>query len=146
MLTAGDEFGRTQHGNNNAYAQDNEISWLDWAGRDRDLEDFAFALSAIRKRLPGLRDGAFLTGEAAACGFPMSSGWPKPEIPMAESDWNDPGRRRLTMVLAGPDQSRLAIVINGDRRASAISLPRRAGSALAQPYARRQTSRTCASR
>ena len=52
MLTAGDEFGRTQHGNNNAYAQDNEITWLDWAGRDRALEDFACALSAFRKRWP----------------------------------------------------------------------------------------------
>ena len=39
MLTAGDEFGRTQHGNNNAYAQDNPAFWLDWSGRDTELED-----------------------------------------------------------------------------------------------------------
>jgi len=38
MLTAGDEFGRSQGGNNNGYAQDNEASWIDWAGRDRALE------------------------------------------------------------------------------------------------------------
>jgi glycogen operon protein len=48
MLTAGDEFGRTQKGNNNAYAQDNEITWLDWEGRDRDLEDFVAGLSKFR--------------------------------------------------------------------------------------------------
>ena len=48
MLTAGDEFGRTQAGNNNAYAQD-ELSWLDWEGRDRDLEAFVIALSAFRR-------------------------------------------------------------------------------------------------
>ena len=40
MLTAGDEFGRTQKGNNNAYAQDNELTWLDWAGRDQALEEY----------------------------------------------------------------------------------------------------------
>jgi len=48
MLTAGDESGRTQQGNNNAYAQDNDLSWLDWAGRDRALEDFVAALAARR--------------------------------------------------------------------------------------------------
>ena len=52
MLTAGDEFGRTQKGNNNAYAQDNELTWLDWAGRDQALEEFAFALAAVRKAAP----------------------------------------------------------------------------------------------
>lgn len=48
MLTAGDEFGRTQRGNNNAYAQDNAIGWVDWQNRDRDLEDFVAALAAFR--------------------------------------------------------------------------------------------------
>lgn len=52
MLCAGDEFGRTQGGNNNAYAQDNETSWLDWEGRDTDLEDFVAALSAFRRDWP----------------------------------------------------------------------------------------------
>ncbi|WP_294314917.1 glycogen debranching protein GlgX [uncultured Sphingomonas sp.] len=48
MLSAGDEFGRTQQGNNNAYAQDNAIGWVDWQNRDRDLEDFVAALAAFR--------------------------------------------------------------------------------------------------
>jgi glycogen operon protein len=48
MLTAGDEFGRSQHGNNNAYAQDNSTSWIDWEGRDRDLEAFVADLAAFR--------------------------------------------------------------------------------------------------
>lgn len=48
MLTAGDEFGRTQHGNNNAYCQDNPISWVDWANRDRELEDHVAALAQAR--------------------------------------------------------------------------------------------------
>ncbi|MDP1028315.1 glycogen debranching protein GlgX [Sphingomonas sp. KR1UV-12] len=49
MLTAGDEFGRSQGGNNNAYAQDNETSWLDWQGRDTALEDFVARLSRFRR-------------------------------------------------------------------------------------------------
>jgi glycogen operon protein len=58
MLTAGDEFGRTQRGNNNAYAQDNEISWLDWSARDRELEDHVAELAAWRRANPGLGDPA----------------------------------------------------------------------------------------
>ena len=52
MLTAGDEFGRSQNGNNNGYAQDNEATWLDWENRDRALEDFVAALSAFRRNTP----------------------------------------------------------------------------------------------
>jgi glycogen operon protein len=59
MLCAGDEFGRTQQGNNNAYAQDNAITWLDWEGRDRSLEAFVAALAAFRAR-GNLADPGFL--------------------------------------------------------------------------------------
>ncbi len=48
LLTAGDEFGRSQGGNNNAYAQDNPITWVDWDGRDRALEAHVFALAGWR--------------------------------------------------------------------------------------------------
>lgn len=51
MITAGDEFGRTQAGNNNAYCQD-ELAWLDWEGRDHEMEDFVAALSAFRRGDP----------------------------------------------------------------------------------------------
>jgi len=59
MLTAGDEFGRTQHGNNNAYAQDNATTWLDWANRDTGLEEFTIALANFRAEA-GLDDPGFL--------------------------------------------------------------------------------------
>ena len=49
MLTAGDEFGRTQQGNNNAYAQDNAIGWVDWAARDGALEDYVAGLAELRE-------------------------------------------------------------------------------------------------
>jgi glycogen operon protein len=127
MLTAGDEFGRSQQGNNNAYAQDNPISWLDWNNRDRVLEEFAFALAAVRKQLPTLRDCAFLTGRKNEAGPPDVEWLTEAGRSMNEQDWNDTGRSRLTMVLAAKDGFRIAAVINGDRRATVISLPERAG-------------------
>jgi isoamylase len=63
MLTAGDEFGRTQQGNNNAYCQDNEISWIDWSlvETNRELFEFTKALISLRKKHPELHAGVFHT-------------------------------------------------------------------------------------
>jgi len=65
MLTAGDEFGRTQLGNNNAYCQDNGISWIDWSyiENNRELFDFTQKLIALRKKHPVLCSGKFYTGK-----------------------------------------------------------------------------------
>ncbi len=65
LMSAGDEFGRTQRGNNNAYAQDNEISWLDWNGRtrsERALTDFVRTLVRLRANHPAFRRDAFFRG------------------------------------------------------------------------------------
>ena len=66
MLLAGDEHGRTQHGNNNAYCQDNEISWVDWelAAQEPNqaLTRFVSILTRMRRDLPVLRRNRFLTG------------------------------------------------------------------------------------
>lgn len=65
MLLAGDEFARTQGGNNNAYAQDNELSWIQWQGLDEDsldLLEFTRNLIKLRQDLPILRRGRFLSG------------------------------------------------------------------------------------
>ncbi|TWD46711.1 glycogen operon protein [Agrobacterium vitis] len=76
MLTAGDEGGRSQLGNNNAYCQDNDLTWLDWSKLDRDLVDLTASLSKLRKRFPVLGDPAFFKdGEVewlSASGKPMS--------------------------------------------------------------------------
>ena len=64
MLLGGDEFGRTQQGNNNAYCQDSEISWFDWSAVDEDLYSFTAELIALRKAHPVLRRRRFLTGTA----------------------------------------------------------------------------------
>ncbi len=66
MLLAGDEMGRTQHGNNNAYCQDNELSWLDWEGyqtRDESLLSFTQHITSLRKRYSVLSAATWLTGE-----------------------------------------------------------------------------------
>lgn len=72
MLLAGDEFGRTQQGNNNAYAQDNGISWVDWslADRNRDLLDWTRQLVRLRRRHRSLRRTRFLTGRSEAASPP----------------------------------------------------------------------------
>ena len=65
MLLAGDEFGHTQHGNNNAYCQDNEITWIDWNRRGADgrlLTDFVARVMALRREHPILRCATFLHG------------------------------------------------------------------------------------
>ncbi|TIM60122.1 MAG: glycogen debranching enzyme GlgX, partial [Mesorhizobium sp.] len=93
MLTAGDEFGRTQKGNNNAYAQDNAITWLDWAGRDRALERYTAALAQLRRAFPPLSDTNFLTGKAAdGMEIPDVEWLTETGAPLGEADWNDPGR------------------------------------------------------
>ena len=80
MLTAGDEFGRTQGGNNNAYAQDNGTTWLDWATADAGLAAFTGRLTVLRREHPSLSMDAFLTGKAlegraaARCGLARCRG------------------------------------------------------------------------
>ena len=65
LLLGGDEFGRTQRGNNNAYCQDNEISWFDWSTLDHELLRFTTYLIALRRRHPVFRRRRFLSGPAA---------------------------------------------------------------------------------
>ena len=125
MLTAGDEFGRTQGGNNNGYAQDNEVTWLDWESRDVDLETFVASLSGIRRANAALADADFLTGRESA-GFRDVEWLTEAGLSMEESDWRDPDRRRLVMMLAQDEPtgaSRLAVLLNGDRRATVYRLP-----------------------
>jgi len=92
MLTAGDEFGRTQFGNNNAYAQDNDTTWLDWENRNRDIELASLALSRTRRRISQLNDPTFLDESDVR--------WLRPDgEPMQVADWENPEVSALTMVL-----------------------------------------------
>ncbi|WP_274629731.1 glycogen debranching protein GlgX [Arvimicrobium flavum] len=127
LLTAGDEFGRTQRGNNNAYAQDNETNWLDWAGRDLVREEYVAGLATVRDRFPALREVEFLTGNPAPGQHRQDVAWLNERGgPLSHREWEDPSRHRLTMVLADSREQgerRLGVVVNGDRRACVFSLP-----------------------
>lgn len=130
MLTAGDEFGRTQRGNNNAYAQDNEISWLDWTGRDIGLEDHVAALAVLRRVVPALRSVDLLTGQPLpGRGQPDVEWLSEAGRPLDTAGWNDSACRRLTMLLdaGGEEGARLAVLVNGDRGATVFGLPLRMG-------------------
>ena len=127
LLTAGDEFGRTQRGNNNAYAQDNEITWLDWARRDIALENWTVALSELRRRCPSLRSMRFLSGKAWRGGFPDVEWRDEHGRPMTPALWEEPGRRCLAMVLATGETGRLAVLVNGDEAGRDFELPSRDG-------------------
>jgi glycogen operon protein len=104
MLTAGDERGRTQQGNNNAYVQDNEVSWLDWRSDDAwlDLYDLARAALALRHRHQALRQRHFFDGRPATPDGPKDVAWISPAgTEMSEDDWFDPDLRTLGMFVSG---------------------------------------------
>ncbi len=96
MLTAGDEFGRSQKGNNNAYAQDNDLTWLDWAHADHELLAFVQALIQLRRSHSSLAGREFLTGAAAdETGLPDVAWLRADGEPMREGDWNNPDNQLL---------------------------------------------------
>ena len=108
MLLAGDEFGRTQHGNNNAYAQDNEITWLDWLGitsQGRALREFARKLIAMRQAFPMLRRGRFLIGAYNEELDVKDVTWLTPAgEEMTTEHWDDGNARCFGMLLDGRAQ------------------------------------------
>lgn len=147
MLIAGDEFGRTQRGNNNAYCQDNEISWVDWSHLDdpgwRALFDLTSRLIALRHEHPVLRRRAFFSGRAhSADGLRDLAWFTARGTEMTERDWYAPAAT-LGMYLSGRDipgrdargapvvdDSFLAVLHAGDRPVSFV-LP---GSPWAERY------------
>ena len=101
MLLAGDELGRTQQGNNNAYCQDNEVSWVDWeaAGKHADLMEFASSLIALRREHPVFRRRRFFSGEL---GGQRDISWLTPAgIEMTDADWGASDTRSLAVLLNG---------------------------------------------
>jgi isoamylase len=103
MLTAGDELGRTQLGNNNAYCQDNEISWLDWKAVDEELLAFVTRLVHLRRTSPALRQEAFFEGhELPGTGGTRDLAWFAPAGgQLTTADWFDTGLQTIGMYLDG---------------------------------------------
>jgi isoamylase len=99
MLLGGDELGRTQHGNNNAYCQDNEISWFDWSAVDDGLLSFTRSMVALRRSHPVFRRRRFLTGiEASELGWFTPAG-----TAMTQECWDDGNALALGVYLDGSD-------------------------------------------
>ena len=141
MMLGGDEMGRTQRGNNNAYCQDNEISWVDWTlmDRERDLVDFTRALSALRRDHPVFRRRRFFRGHQPGAGPSDGPGdivWLTPAgKEVTDSDWYAPGAKSLAVFLNGdaitePDprgegitDDRFLLLFNANDNAVSFTLP-----------------------
>ena len=103
MLVAGDEMGRTQHGNNNAYCHDSETSWLDWTQTEenRDLLDFATRVIRLRREHPAFRRHSFFQQGPLPDGV-RNVRWFGPDgLEMSDYEWNQGFARCLGMYLAG---------------------------------------------
>jgi glycogen operon protein len=98
LIQQGDEMGRTQRGNNNAYAQDNEITWLDWEAADGALVDFVAAANQFRKEHPALTRDVFLTGETKR-GVRDVIWWHPDGREMGNEDWENPSQSVVGMQL-----------------------------------------------
>ncbi|HVY14127.1 MAG TPA: glycogen debranching protein GlgX [Rhodopila sp.] len=108
MLLAGDEFGRTQNGNNNAYCQDNEISWVNWDFGEREVElaEFVRKVIVLRQSFPILRRSRFLTGEYNADLDVSDVRWLSPAgTDITGPEWDDPNARCFGMLLDGRAQA-----------------------------------------
>ena len=104
MLTAGDEYGRTQQGNNNAYCQDNELSWLTWSRTDeeRQLEEFTARLIAMRHEHPIFRRRKFFSGRKVPRSRVKDVMWVDCDgSEMTDEDWTSPHIRCLAVIFVG---------------------------------------------
>jgi len=101
MLLAGDEIWRTQRGNNNAWCQDNELSWFDWSlvESDRDMFEFAQGMIALRRRHPSLIRNAFFTGKPVPGRDIPDIAWHG--LRLNEPPWQDGMAQFLAFTIAG---------------------------------------------
>ena len=103
MLTMGDEHGRTQDGNNNAYCQDNQLSWLTWIdGDDAGRLELTQKLLRLRRETPALRRNAFFDGKPDDSDTSTDVSWLRTDgTSMTSDDWNSGEHRTLVMAISG---------------------------------------------
>jgi len=138
MISHGDEIGRTQYGNNNAYAQDNEISWVDWELEDwqQDLLAFTRRLFAIRHANPVLRRRSFFSGRPVSAAGAKDLTWIRPDGgEMTDADWHRGDAHTLGMLISGEaadetdERGRpvkgdtMLLILNGGDKRTTFSLP-----------------------
>ena len=125
MISGGDELGRTQHGNNNAYCQDSALSWTPWRpedGADLALLSFVQRLAALRRDHPALRRDQFFDDSG---GEPAGVSWLGPSgRPLTEADWHDGAASAFAMHLgAQQEQDALVVLFNGSALSVTFHLP-----------------------
>jgi isoamylase len=134
MLTAGDELGRTQRGNNNAYCLDDETTWLDWNLDDgkRGLLAFTRRLVALRAELAVVRMDAFFTGEIWDSRHKDLS-WHRPDgTEMPKDDWERPFVRSLQVIFGHTSGKNVLFLLNADSEPQTFTIPPDSGSWLAR--------------
>lgn len=137
MISGGDEFGRTQNGNNNAYCQDNELSWFhwDWDQWQCDLNSFAQSVFAIRRDHPVFRQRHFFLGQPIFDGAAEDLAWFNVQgLPLSEQEWNEPSAQTVVMFVGSssvgdPHAESFLIIAHGGGAEVTVQLP-------AEPYAR----------
>jgi isoamylase len=148
MILAGDELGRTQRGNNNAYCLDNEVGWIDWdlSSRDRRLVEFTRECLRIFHTNPVLRRRSFFTGRPiSGAGFAKDLTWIRADgQEMVDEDWGDPANHVLGMLIHGEatdevnERGRpihgdtLLMLVNGGARSRFFQLPKVEGPGIWQ--------------
>jgi len=138
MISQGDELGRTQGGNSNAYCQDNRISWVDWDldPEKREFLDFVRRVFRIRRKNPAFQRRSFFSGDRLRSGGPKDLTWLRSDAKeMAEPDWHDPSRHVLGMLMAGEATDEvdewgrpmrgqtMLLLLNAGRRSVSFRLP-----------------------
>ncbi|MGJ0424964.1 glycogen debranching protein GlgX [Methylocystis sp.] len=114
MLAMGSELGKTQSGNNNAYAQDNSLSWIDWARADEELIETTAKLIALRKRHAALREDRFLDGAPHDASLIPDVEWLRPDgAPMREDDWRNDDMQTLVAALYAEGDRVIVILHRG---------------------------------
>ena len=127
QMTAGDEMGRSQQGNNNAYAQDNEITWVDWKNRDDTLLAHTRNWAAIRSGEPLLQGSDFLVAPDGSDN-PLQAGWYNAiGHPMTPGDWENPHADHLVLLRGAPG-ARLMAVFNRSHEEKKFEPPEGTGT------------------
>jgi isoamylase len=138
LISHGDELGRTQQGNNNAYCQDKELTWIDWrmTPAQRDLLAFARTVFAVRADNPVLRRRTFFTRQSQGPGQGKDLTWLRPDgQEMTEAEWSDPAIHVIGMLIHGEASDEvnergrrlsgdaILLLLNGGGRARPFTVP-----------------------
>jgi glycogen operon protein len=138
MILHGDEIGRTQKGNNNVYAQDNELSWMNWnlSDEQKRLLGYTQRLIALRQANPVLRRRQFFRGQSVSSEGHKDLTWIRPDgQEMTQQEWNNPDNHTLGMLIHGnatdetDDRGRpikgdtMILLVNGGEQEATFKLP-----------------------